>query len=147
MSHTFEEKLDILDRPEMKLERQFAFYDPATDPREVPRYAVSEVTFFLHIPTNTLRSWVSGRTFPRISGESYSAPVIEPADGEGRTLSFYNLIEAHILKSTRQTDEVPMRFIRAAIDYVNEKYPAKHPLINMSSKRLGVCYSLRNSAN
>jgi uncharacterized protein (DUF433 family) len=113
----------------MKRELEFASYDASIDPREIPRYAVSEVSLFLHLPENTLRSWVSGRTFPRVAGEGYFKPLIEPADGQGSTLSFYNLIEAHILKSTRRRDEVPMKFVRTAIDYVLEKFPSPHPLI------------------
>jgi uncharacterized protein (DUF433 family) len=121
------EKVEIVQGPEMK--RDLLAYDIGLDPREVPRYALSEIAMFLRLPENTLRSWVSGRTFPKVAGEGFSAPLIEPADGEGRVLSFYNLIEAHILKSTRRRDEVPMKFIRDAIDYVAEAYPAKHPLI------------------
>jgi len=113
----------------MKRDREFALYDVSTDPREVPRYGLVEVASFLHLPENTLRSWVSGRTFPKIKGEGFSCPLIEPADGEGSTLSFYNLIEAHILRSTRRRDEVPMKFIRAAIDYVAQAFPSEHPLI------------------
>ena len=104
-------------------------YDLSLDPREVPRYSISDVSVFLHIPEPTLRSWVSGRPYPKISGDGFSAPLIEPADNEGSALSFFNLIEAHILKSTRQRDEVPMKFIRQAIDYVAEAHPSRHPLI------------------
>jgi len=87
------------------------------------------VASYIRLPENTLRSWVSGRSFPKASGDGYSKPLIEPADGEGSVLSFYNLIEAHILKSTRRRDDVPMKFIRAAIDYVLETFPSPHPLI------------------
>lgn len=113
----------------MKREREFALYDISTDPRGVPRYSIREVALFVHLPEKTLRTWVAGRTFPRVAGEGHSTRLIEPADGEGSVLSFYNLIEAHILRSTRKRDEVPMKFIRDAIDFVNERYPARHPLI------------------
>ena len=119
----------ILDGPDMKREMQ-AYEDTSIDPREVPRYALTEVALFLHLPENTLRSWVSGRTFPARTTEGYSAPLIAPADHNGAYLSFYNLIEAHILKSTRRRDEVPMKFIREAIDYVDKQHPSPHPLIS-----------------
>jgi uncharacterized protein (DUF433 family) len=118
-------------------------YDLSLDPREVPRYAIGEVALFLHISENTLRSWVSGRNFHRISGEGYSPPLIEPADGEGSALSFFNLIEAHILKSTRRRDEVPMRFIRDAIDYVAAAHPSKHPLITQEFETDGLFLFVR----
>jgi uncharacterized protein (DUF433 family) len=104
-------------------------FDISSDPREVPRYAVSEVALYLHLPETTLRSWLSGRTFPKASGVGTSPPLIDPADGEGSVISFYNLSEAHILKWTRQRDEVPMKAIRDALDYVATEFPSKHPLI------------------
>jgi uncharacterized protein (DUF433 family) len=112
-------------------------FDRSLDPREVPRYPMGEVALFLHIPENTLRSWVSGRTYPRIAGEGFSAPLIETADASNNDLSFFNLIEAHILKSTRRRDEVPMKYIRAAIDYVNDAHPTKHPLITQEFETEG----------
>ena len=112
-------------------------YDPSLDAREVPRYAIAEVSNFLHIPENTLRSWVSGRTYPRIDGEGFSRPLIDPADASGTFLSFFNLIEAHILKSTLRRDEVPMKYIRTAIDYVNDAYPSQHPLITQEFETEG----------
>jgi uncharacterized protein (DUF433 family) len=112
-------------------------YDTALDPRDVPRYAIAEVAAFLHVHENTLRSWVSGRTYPRMVGEGFSSPLIDPADGSGGFLSFFNLIEAHILKSTRRRDDVPMKCIRAAIDYVNEAHPSTHPLITQEFETEG----------
>ena len=103
-----------------------------SDPREAPRYAVSDVASFLKLSEKTLRSWLIGRTFPKLSGTGFSPPLIEPADGEGSVLSFYNLSEAHILKWTRERDEVPMKAIRDALDYVATSFPSTHPLITQS---------------
>jgi uncharacterized protein (DUF433 family) len=119
------EKFAVLQGPEMK--RDLLQYDPAADPRDVARYAVSEVALFLHIPEPTLRTWVSGRPLPRSKG--FSPRIIEPADGEGNILSFYNLTEAHILRCTRVQDDVPMKAIRDALDYVSQRYPSSHPLL------------------
>lgn len=104
-------------------------FDNSSDPREFPRYPVSDVANFLKIHENTLRSWLSGRNFPKTKGVGFSAPLILPADGEGSVISFYNLSEAHILKWTRQRDEVPMKAIRDALDYVAQAFPSNHPLI------------------
>jgi uncharacterized protein (DUF433 family) len=62
-------------------------------------------------------------------GTRVSRPLIEPADASESKLSFYNLVEAHILKSTRQRDEVPMSAIRDALDYAAGDEPPSHPLI------------------
>jgi uncharacterized protein (DUF433 family) len=120
-----EDKLAILEGVDLSA---FAF-SPPNDPRETPRYSISEGALFIHLPEKTLRSWVSGRSFPTIRGEKHSPPIIVPADPQTGSLSFYNLIEAHILKSTRQRDEVPMKAIRDALDNVAEAYPSPHPLI------------------
>jgi len=101
----------------------------AEDRREMPRYSVSEVALYLHIPEKTLRSWLFGRPYPTTTGTVRSLPLIEPADGVGQKLSFFNLVEAHILKSTRERDDVPMSAIRAAIDYANQTPSVPHPLI------------------
>ena len=37
---------------------------------EVPLYSVFEASRYLQIPENTLRSWVSGRSYPLRSGSS-----------------------------------------------------------------------------
>ena len=99
------------------------------DRRELPSYSVSEVALYLHIPERTLRSWMYERRSPLPNGKfAISAPLIEPADNQGSKLSFYNLVEAHILKSTRERDEVPMNAIRDALDYAAPGSP-QHPLI------------------
>jgi uncharacterized protein (DUF433 family) len=45
-------------------------------------------------------------------------------------LSFYNLVETHILLSTRKKYQVEMPAIRTAIDYVRKEYPSDHPLLS-----------------
>lgn len=117
--------------------------------REMPVYSVSEVALYLHIPEKTLRSWLFGRPYPKGGETVTSKPLIEPADPTGNRLSFYNLVEAHILKSTRQRDDVPMSAIRDALDWVTPDNP-KHPLISrrfltegsaLFEKRLGEIYN------
>jgi uncharacterized protein (DUF433 family) len=96
---------------------------------ELPRYAVSEVAAYLHIPEKTLRSWVFGRLYTVRGISTFSPPLIQAADPERSLLSFYNLVEAHILRSTRDRDEVPMRAIRDALDYSMSKNQSPHPLL------------------
>lgn len=104
-------------------------FTATSDPREFPRYTIADVAHFLRIKHTTLRDWVRGRPYPKGSGQAFSRPVIEPADPDGPVLSFFNLVEAHIIKSTRQRDEVPLLAIRDAIDYVSEHFPGPHPLL------------------
>jgi uncharacterized protein (DUF433 family) len=122
------------------------------DRREMPRYSVSEVALYLHLPEKTLRSWLWGRSYTLSDGtQKFWKPVIEPANREIGLLSFYNLVEAHILKSTRERDEVPMSAVRDALDYVAERSPSIHPLItgefqtegrHLFSQRLGELVNL-----
>jgi uncharacterized protein (DUF433 family) len=100
-----------------------------TDRREAPLYSVPEAALYLHIPQETLRSWLFGRRYLKAGQRVVSRPLIEPAEPGGNRLSFYNLVEAHILKSTRQRDEVPMLAIRAALDYATGG-SVKHALIS-----------------
>ena len=89
------------------------------DRREAPLYSVADVSLYLRVPEKTLRRWISARSYQ---------PLITPADGTGKRLSFFNLVEAHILKATRQRDEVPMSAIRDALDFAAGE-PSAHPLI------------------
>ena len=95
----------------------------------MPRYTVTEVAQYLHMSPKTLRSWLYGRHYPTTGGGTgFFEPLIQPADPTGNRLSFFNLVEAHILLATRQRDDVPMAAIRAALDYASGD-PSTHPLI------------------
>ncbi|MGB6483176.1 MAG: DUF433 domain-containing protein [Candidatus Acidiferrales bacterium] len=97
------------------------------DRRQVPKYGIKEAARYLGMPVATLNSWVNGRRYPTTSGTKVFRPLIAlPAPG---LLSFYNLVEAHILLSTRKKHCIEMPAIRRAIDYVKVKYPSEHPLL------------------
>jgi uncharacterized protein (DUF433 family) len=99
----------------------------AVDRRETPRYGVKEAARCLGMPKATLSSWVNGRTYPTSSGQRFFKPLIRlAAPGQ---LSFFNLVEAHILLSTRKQHGIEMPAIRAALDYVQSKFPSTHPLL------------------
>jgi hypothetical protein len=91
------------------------------DRRDVPRYGIEEAARCLGMSAATLDSWVNGRKYPTAGGQRFFKPLIElPTPG---SLSFYNLVEAHILLSTRKKHKVEMPSIRRAIDYVRKTYP------------------------
>lgn len=100
----------------------------AFDRRDVPRYGIKEASRCLGMSVATLDSWVNGRKYPTTSGQRFFKPLIElTASG---SLSFYNLVEAHILLSTRRKHRVEMPAIRRALDYVRKTYPSPHPLLS-----------------
>jgi uncharacterized protein (DUF433 family) len=98
------------------------------DRRDVPRYGIEEAARCLGMPVATLNSWVNGRKYPTTTGDRFFKPLIELASPA--SLSFYNLVEAHILLSTRKKHKVEMPSIRRAIDYVRKNYPSAHPLLS-----------------
>ncbi|HXD18890.1 MAG TPA: DUF433 domain-containing protein [Vicinamibacterales bacterium] len=98
---------------------------------EVPLYSVFEASRYLQIPDNTLRSWVSGRSYPLRSGASRrSEAVIELADPTHSRLSFINLTEAHVLDALRRQYQVELSQIRRAVSYLREHFRSPHPLIH-----------------
>lgn len=97
------------------------------DRREIPCYGIKEAARYLGMPLATLDSWVNGRKYPTSMGTKFFEPLIKlPSPG---SLSFFNLVEAHILLSTRKKHKVEMPAIRRAIGYVKKAYPSPHPLL------------------
>lgn len=100
------------------------------DPRELPAYRIADAARFLDVPSATLRSWVAGRTYPRQDGIGSFDRIISPADAEGKRLSFYNLVEAHVLRALRTTHAVPLRHIRPAIAYAEKSLGIRRLLLS-----------------
>jgi uncharacterized protein (DUF433 family) len=67
--------------------------------------------------------------------------MIKPADPERLLLSFYNLVEAHILDAARRR-KIPTTRLRIAVEWANETLPGPHPLVThefaMAGKRMFV---------
>jgi uncharacterized protein (DUF433 family) len=99
------------------------------DVRDFPRYSISEAAFYARIPTTTLHAWTRGQDYTTAQGLHRTfRPLIELADEENKFLSFYNLVEAHVLRSTTEAG-VPLRNVRRALEFIHEKIPGKHPLL------------------
>ena len=100
------------------------------DVREFPRYSIPEAAFYVRIPATTLRAWTLGQDYVTKTGVHRTfKPLIDLADKQNKLLSFYNLVEAHILRFATEVREVPFENVRKALDYVQEKIPGKHPLL------------------
>jgi uncharacterized protein (DUF433 family) len=98
------------------------------DPRELPAYGFGEAAHYLRIPVATLRDWVHGCRYDTVSGEKQSKPLIVAPDPHVAAISFFNLIEAHVLDAIRRKHRIPMYKVRKALDYIQKQFPAKHPL-------------------
>jgi uncharacterized protein (DUF433 family) len=97
------------------------------DPREVPAYSIAEAAHYLQIPHTTLRSWVVGRHYATGSGQRFFRPLIA-AEREHHLLSFFNLVEAHVLNALRRRHRIALAKVRIALDYLKTHFPSAHPL-------------------
>lgn len=99
------------------------------DPREVSAYTVAEAAHYLCIPKSTVRSWVLGtKRFKH---------VLDLPKPEVPLLSFFNLVEAHALRSLRVIHGVDLQRIRAALDFVKTELGWERPLIHEGFKTDG----------
>ena len=87
------------------------------DVRNQPAYTLAEAARYLKVAPATLRSWVVGRAYPKGEGVAHSHPLIGAAVKRPPTLSFWNLIEAHVLRSLRIDHGVSMDALRKALRY------------------------------
>lgn len=94
------------------------------DNREMPAYSIPEAAHYLNIPVSTIRYWCIGYN-------DYDG-VIQPAFVEGRraSLSFYNLVELHLLGVIRREHHIRLPLVRKAVEYLEDKLNiTNHPLI------------------
>lgn len=116
---------------------KFRLYD-GTDPRNIPAYMLHEASRYTGVPFNTLRGWVSGRQYSTDSGIKYSKPLIIKPSPTDSSLSFTNLIEAHVLNAIRRKYVVAMPRVRKALDFLSERFDSKHPLAEHDFETDGV---------
>jgi uncharacterized protein (DUF433 family) len=82
------------------------------------------------LPAATLRSWVAGRTYPGVRGPQKFQPLIHPPQSRPLLLTFWNLIEAHVLRSLRTEHGVTIRAVRQALDYAERRLKIKRLLLS-----------------
>ena len=81
------------------------------------------------MPASTLVAWTRGQDYVTRGIHRTFYPLIDLADPENKLLSFYNLVEAHVLRSTINSG-VPLRNMRNALEYIRRTIPGKHPLLS-----------------
>jgi uncharacterized protein (DUF433 family)/DNA-binding transcriptional MerR regulator len=101
----------------VELEAQYRLKGPLTKlhARNEPAYSIAEASRHLRLSPATLRSWVLGRPYPTARRLSLFEPVLKLAKKDPATLSFSNLIEAHVLRSLRTEHGVPLGAVRKAL--------------------------------
>lgn len=88
-----------------------------SDIRHQPAYTLAEAARYLKLPQATLRAWTVGRNYPVADGHSRFQELIKPARGKPPLLSFFNLIEAHVLRALRTEHGVSIKALRDSIAY------------------------------
>jgi uncharacterized protein (DUF433 family) len=98
-------------------------------PQEQPAYRGSEAAHILSLPYGTVMAWSFGQAYLHRDGSPKRfVPLIKPADGSARLLSFVNLCELHVLSSIRRRHRVSMPGVRKAIAYVERQLGIDRPL-------------------
>jgi uncharacterized protein (DUF433 family) len=101
------------------------------DPRQIPAYSLFDAARYLHVPEQTIRNWAYGYPYAtKTRGRRHTPPLIQPESGAAHDLSFFNLVELHVLAALRREHGVHMPNIRAAIDYLKGQLGSARPLIN-----------------
>jgi len=72
---------------------------------------------YLKLPASTLRSWVTGQPYRKTEGIRRFQPIIRLPSRKPLFLSFWNLIEAHVLRSLRTDHGVSIRALRKALAF------------------------------
>jgi uncharacterized protein (DUF433 family) len=91
------------------------------DARETPRYGVREAAAYVGVARSTLRHW--------LAQPAKGAPIIQTPDSN-KELSFYNLLEAHVLLVAVERD-VKLERLRVMVDKLRERAPDDpHPLLS-----------------
>lgn len=93
----------------------------AEDIRNQPAYGLAEGSRYLKLPSATLRAWAVGRSYPTARGARHFRPLIRPARRNPVQLSFWNLIEAHVLRSFRTDHDVSLKALRQALDFAERE--------------------------
>jgi uncharacterized protein (DUF433 family) len=106
-------------------------------PSAQPAYTLAEASRYLKLPVATLRSWVVGRSYPTASGPGRFQPLIHPPRRIPSTLSFSNLIEAHVLRALRTDHGVSVKDVRRALRYAEEALGVERLLLRSELRTEG----------
>jgi uncharacterized protein (DUF433 family) len=103
----------------------------------MPAYPMGEAARYLRVSAATLRSWFVGRPYPTARGTSRFEPLLKPARIDPATLSFSNLIEAHVLRSLRTEYGVPLAAVRQALAYAERELKIDQLLLREELRTAG----------
>lgn len=91
------------------------------DIRNQPAYPLTEAARYLKLPPATLRAWTLGRPYPTSKGQGRFTPLIRPSARNPLSLSFWNLIEAHVIRALRAEHGVSIKALRQAVEFAEAR--------------------------
>lgn len=100
------------------------------DIRERPSYPLAEAGRYLKVPAPTVRSWAFGRHYETADGRRHFPAIFRPASRRPPLLSFWNLIEAHVLRALRTDHGVSVQAVRAALATAEKEYGVQRLLLS-----------------
>lgn len=100
------------------------------DPRSEPAYSIAEASRYLKLAPTTLRSWVAGRRHPKVDGVGRFEPLIHPPQAQPPLLSFWNLIEVHVLRALRTDHAVSIKAVREALEFAEKRLRVQRLLLS-----------------
>jgi uncharacterized protein (DUF433 family) len=108
------------------------------DPRQILAYTLFDAARYLHIPVRTIQNWAYGYPYAtKGAGRRRTLPLIEVESGAAHDLSFFNLIELHVLAALRREHHVQTPKIRRAVEYLKKQLDSERPLINQDMETDG----------
>jgi uncharacterized protein (DUF433 family) len=84
----------------------------------------------LKVPVATVRSWAFGRDYATADGSKHFPAIIAAASHRPPLLSFWNLIEAHVLRALRTDHGVPVKAVRTALATAERNFGIAHLLLS-----------------
>jgi uncharacterized protein (DUF433 family) len=102
----------------------------AIDIRNRPAYPLSEAARYLKLPAATLRSWFLGREYETARGPRHFPVIVNPASRRPPLLSFWNLVEAHVLRALRTDHGASVKAVRRALGYAEEELQIERLLLS-----------------
>lgn len=104
------------------------------DLRNQPAYGVAEASRYLKLPAATLRTWLIGREYPKGDGTEHWQPLIQPSQKDPLLLSFWNLVEAHVLRALRTEHGTSIKAVRDALEFAERQLGIERLLLHRELK-------------
>lgn len=100
------------------------------DLRDQPAYPLAEAARYLKVPVATVRSWALGRDYETTEGRRHFPAIFQPASRRPPVLSFWNLVEAHVLRALRTEHGVSVQAVRKALAIAEREFHVERLLLS-----------------